>query len=343
LCCNERMLSALKLSIRRIKKQAKQAKYPLFYPMEGLLRFAFRQDAFNFKRLLLLLRITTLMRSCDLARIAWGLWESQGRYFLITVDKNASQRFLCVQGLLLKHILHYLHLHRNHPNPFFLRHAKHPWRALGAERIAKLILETMTASGVDTTFFKAHSLRGATATHLLQKGIPQTLVRNRGGWSSDAVLDSYYARLHNMVDWECMLLSPTGPPAEATVGEHAVSLAMPSTAGPTTRPSPASTTEEVDQGEGEWGDPAVLGTLSAHGLLHSIEAAPECPACGIPMRHEASYRCRSCGKPYHIRCLASRPDTPSQPRYRTECLLCSIRRTSQAASAPDVIDVMGIL
>ena len=55
-----------------------------------------------------------------------------------------------------------------------------------------------------TQVFKAHSLRGATATHLLKMGVQADVVRARGGWSATKTLDTYYPRLHQCRDWQAI-------------------------------------------------------------------------------------------------------------------------------------------
>ena len=54
--------------------------------------------------------------------------------------------------------------------------------------------------------FKAHSLRGATATHMLQKNVPQEWVQARGHWSSSVTLDQYYNHLHQTKEWEALIM-----------------------------------------------------------------------------------------------------------------------------------------
>ena len=81
---------------------------------------------------------------------------------------------------------------------------------MGAQRIAKRTLEVMGRAGIDTKIFKAHSLRGATATAMIEKRVPKDHVQARGGWRSSATLDEYYARLHQGVPWEVVLLGENG-------------------------------------------------------------------------------------------------------------------------------------
>ena len=61
------------------------------------------------------------------------------------------------------------------------------------------------SSGINVHTYKAHSLRGATATHLMPKGVERGLVQSRGQWTSSQTLDKYYNRLHQQTDWEAHL------------------------------------------------------------------------------------------------------------------------------------------
>ena len=67
---------------------------------------------------------------------------------------------------------------------------------MDSERIAKQLLDTMKSVGINVDIFKAHSLRGATATHLLTKGVSQDLVQSRGHWTTSQNMDMYYSRMH---------------------------------------------------------------------------------------------------------------------------------------------------
>eukprot|EP01012_Entosiphon_sulcatum_P030931 TRINITY_DN3850_c0_g1_i15.p2 TRINITY_DN3850_c0_g1~~TRINITY_DN3850_c0_g1_i15.p2 ORF type:complete len:215 (+),score=23.17 TRINITY_DN3850_c0_g1_i15:739-1383(+) len=76
---------------------------------------------------------------------------------------------------------------------------------LGRERISKLALEHMKRSGIDTGKYKAHSLRGATATTMLALGVPMHVVQARGGWASEANFNFHYARMHQRVDFDAVI------------------------------------------------------------------------------------------------------------------------------------------
>ena len=69
-----------------------------------------------------------------------------------------------------------------------------PHKQLTSQRIAKLLLQSMAAAGVDTQKWKAHSVRGASATNLLDKGTSVEDVMRAGRWGSFLVFRDFYDR-----------------------------------------------------------------------------------------------------------------------------------------------------
>jgi integrase len=224
-------------AIKRLSAAGKKPKYPIVYKVDALIRRAFDQSTKPdmwptdklLDQLLLQLRLTTLMRSGDAANIVWALFEQDSNYFVKTTDKNGALQTYSVSGVTLETLLHYLDKYKDSPGLYLFRYAKQPECYLGPERLAKRLLQVMAEEGIDTNTFKAHSLRGATATHLLQMA-PQSLVQARGRWASGETLDKYYARLHQEKDWEgllgghakdrqataCAVLPPSVPQAKPT-------------------------------------------------------------------------------------------------------------------------------
>lgn len=60
--------------------------------------------------------------------------------------------------------------------------------------IARWIREGMSLSGIDTSVFKAHSIRGAAVSRLAQKGASLKEIMRRGRWRSNSVLKRFYLR-----------------------------------------------------------------------------------------------------------------------------------------------------
>jgi hypothetical protein len=283
------------------------------------------------------------------------LFVSDGKYFIRTVDKKGAPLLFSVAGSVLRHVIQHLHAHLLFPNPRLIRSSVAPQKALGSERIAKLALKAMEQCNIDTSVFKAHSIRGAAATALLKKGVPRELIKNRGGWKSTGTLDEYYSRLHHSQDWEALIGAPSVSPAvSCTPGEDAAEQASGSSAGaPTSKvPKGLPTKDGSAMGTEFWGGPALLPDLAARGVLRDVNSHDQCPACSFSMHLEAAYTCTSCGKTYHVRCLATAPDPiPPPPAFQflSLCFLCHFRATDpqrhpRPPSGPEgVIDAMGIL
>jgi hypothetical protein len=174
--------------------------------------------------------------------------------------------------------------------------------------------------------FKAHALRGATATHLLSAGADPTCVRHRGGWmvSGDA-FGVHYGRSHQAIVWErffvpdenvCFPPSP-GLPQEVLVHELFPRTAVkPNTSAAgvskAVRPLPPTTSDheneaggrsvsgEVEgEGVGLWD--AVVAALRLVGAVVA-EDATNC-FCGAATYWEAVYFCVPCNRRTHVRCL----------------------------------------
>ena len=162
----------VKHAIRRLAHSKSKPKYDVFYSIEPLIKKAFPQASLppscnqEFTDVLILqLRLTTLMRSVDVANVVWGLFVQDDQFFICTTDKNGAALTFSVQGQTLQTLVHYMHAHLSYPAPFLIRHTGEPALCLGSERIAKRLMHIMEEVGIDTSIFKAHSLRGATATH----------------------------------------------------------------------------------------------------------------------------------------------------------------------------------
>ena len=338
--------------IKRIQKQSRVPRYPFFYSIEPLLAYAFKDGPFELPRYLLLLRMTTLMRTCDVGNIAWALWQHEGAYYIRTTDKMGTPRMFVLQGRVLTQTIQYMHTHLMHPNPLLIRYQRRPELPLGRERIANLVLEVMRQCGLDTTVFKAHSIRGAVATTLLSKGVAPSLVQQRGGWARSCTLDEFYNRLHHQKNWESLLLSQE---SAGTPGEHAGVQASASSAAAGPKVPGASSTQEEESPGTEGRPDALLGDLAARGVLRDATSHSECPCCSFPMRHEAAYACTECNKVSHVRCLATAPQsTAACTIYLPICFICNVRKPTPPPSPPrarssrdlgpsGVIDVMGVL
>jgi hypothetical protein len=250
--------------------------------------------------------------------------------------------------LTLTNLIKYIHQHIQHPAQFLIRYTKQPSQCLTTERIAKRCLQRMQDLGINTDAFKSHSLRGAIATHLIKKGVPQTLVQARGGWTNPATLQQYYNRLHQSTDWEGLLQQ--GPLGETDKERQSAACVV-----LLTKPSSPEPTKEGGRKEGEEASTTQAAALAAQGILRSLYDNTNCPTCNVPIHHEAGFRCTKCKFMYHVRCLATTENNQQkshQPSYLTRCYLCQIatggvgprgRATAPVQRIDDLIeDPMGV-
>ena len=161
-------------------------------------------------RLLIQIRLTTMMRSVDVSQVVWGVFEYQNRYFIHTTNKQGALATFSVEGVTLQTLLEYIEMHLEYPGTHLIRYLNCPSRCMGSERIAKRVKVRMQQQGIPTECFKAHSLRGATATHYLLHGMEPHWVQTRGGWSSPETMQVYYNRLHQHQSWEQALQGKIG-------------------------------------------------------------------------------------------------------------------------------------
>ena len=215
----------------------------------------------------------------------------------------------------MKNLLCYMHAHLSHPAPFLLRHLGEPALCLGSERIAKRLMFLMKEVGIDTSIFKPHSLRGATATHLLKGGVSQDLIQGRGHWASRITLDQYYSRLHQHKNWQELLQG------EHAGGRQSAACAMLPPTDPSTDP-----TKEGESGGFEEESIAHAAELRAHGVLRPLYETIMCPTCGRKMQQEATYKCQTCGHLFHVRCMGAADATSisRQQKYSAHCFLCQM-------------------
>lgn len=77
-----------------------------------------------------------------------------------------------------------------------LSHVK-PHRPVTAERIAHWLKEVMSKAGVDTSVFKAHSVRGASTSAAKDRGMPMQDILATADWSKESTFRRFYYRPQN--------------------------------------------------------------------------------------------------------------------------------------------------
>ena len=82
---------------------------------------------------------------------------------------------------------------READNPLFLSHIW-PHRPVTSQRIAHWVKDRLSEAGVDTSRFKAHSVRGAVTSAALNKGVTLGDILQVANWSSDSTFRRFYYR-----------------------------------------------------------------------------------------------------------------------------------------------------
>jgi site-specific recombinase XerD len=70
----------------------------------------------------------------------------------------------------------------------------YPHRPVSKDTIGRWIKNLLSRSGIDTTIFKAHSVRGAAASKALAKGVNIDSILQAADWSSGHIFTKFYKR-----------------------------------------------------------------------------------------------------------------------------------------------------
>ncbi len=186
--------------VKRLRATAKSARYPIFFDISPIINWAYPPanlpspnifllpTSSLLDKLLIQLRLCTLMRASDISSVPWALfhmnnqgnWDPNQPLFLHTNSKSGTRKTYSIMGQTAITVIHYTWLHINVPGAFLIRNTDQPERPMGSERIAKRCLNIMKQLGIDTEVYKSHSLRGATATQLAKSGIRLPWIQGRG-------------------------------------------------------------------------------------------------------------------------------------------------------------------
>ena len=79
------------------------------------------------------------------------------------------------------------------PALLFLSHIK-PHNSVTAQRMAHWIKDLLKEAGVDTEVFKAHSVRGASTSAALKKGVHLSDILDMADWSRESTFKRFYCR-----------------------------------------------------------------------------------------------------------------------------------------------------
>ena len=146
-------------------------------------------------------------------------------------------------------------------------------------------------------------------------------------------MDIFYSRLHQDLPWDLNLL-PRGELSQSSQANSSSQLCADSTTF-----APFSSFEEkrakVEKQAQSW-----LEDLTALGVIGSLYQVETCFGCKGVVKHEARYKCVSCKKLFHVRCLPAEPFLLNKQTYFWYNSVCTVCKASPSLG---VVDVMGVL
>ena len=85
----------------------------------------------------------------------------------------------------------------NGPNDFvsklFISYIK-PHKPFSTDTLARWIKSVLASAGINTSVFKAHSVRGAATSHAYAKGVPVAEILCAADWTNEPTFRKYYLR-----------------------------------------------------------------------------------------------------------------------------------------------------
>ena len=143
--------------LRRINAETRRGKYDVFFDVTPLYLYAVHlaespdADLADVRAAaVVLIRITTMMRSGDLAEVLPQLFvDGQQITYLRFSSKTGHIRTVAIEGPTLRAVLHYAELGKVHHGTRLIQYLDGSHRSLSSQRIAKVALMAMHAVGID--------------------------------------------------------------------------------------------------------------------------------------------------------------------------------------------------
>ena len=168
------------------------------------------------KRLAMLLALTSLFRTAELAAIEFASARmEQGQARLVLGAPRKSQRSSPLQEIVVKRIANSqvcpvaaleAYIDRTKPwrrgkrsDRLFLQ-CKKPHNPVTPSTIGHWLKEILAEAGVDTTVYTAHSTRSAASSSALKKGVPIQAIMQAANWASHSTFYRFYHRSCDLTD-----------------------------------------------------------------------------------------------------------------------------------------------
>lgn len=108
-----------------------------------------------------------------------------------------GDKWLCVVECLQQYeenTLEFWEQRMETPDSLFLSYVK-PHKPVSSQRIAQWVKDMLQLAEVDTSIFSAHSVRGASTSAALAKGVHLADILSMADWSRDSTFKTFYCRL----------------------------------------------------------------------------------------------------------------------------------------------------
>ena len=82
-----------------------------------------------------------------------------------------------------------------------------PYKAVCSSTVARWLKSVLTAAGIDTGIFKAHSVRGAASSAAANAGVTMNDILEAADWSTETVFQKFYYKPQNKTTFGKAVLS----------------------------------------------------------------------------------------------------------------------------------------
>lgn len=115
----------------------------------------------------------------------------RGTLGLIHFTEFCTSRDLCVITVLKEYLARTRDLRKSNRGHLFLSHRR-PHDRVRKDALSGWIRTVLAMAGVDTSAFKAHSVRGASTSKLAAINIPVSHIMEKASWSCESTFQKFY-------------------------------------------------------------------------------------------------------------------------------------------------------